>query len=458
MEDPSSGEICGWPAGRSQENNMTYWKSLILMTAALMVGGFGCAEGTSKEDLLAQKTDSGWIGADSYEVGGIVRGVVQHPGTGSFDGLAFDENLQAQLVDKQIKFIKVTAERKGWRFNQLADSVNILGITTDDNGVTIEYEAVVDLLGRFTGRLPSLNDIDPRLFDATVPMVPTGFSLVEMQSCAATDGSHSIKDMNFHYYFAPDRESCQIEKTSVMVEITEVFDRPLTYPEYDRLLQTQDDDTLGFYAALVPNRGDDDPLGRFQSHADMLEQDLGLTGEDMEGGEYRRYIWRDGDVKMVLDLYNPAELPWMGSFASSFRDKLKTYTLVHYNGHSSYGTKHLLDDPDAFSDAYQIIMMHSCQSYAYYTRQVFRAKATSFDPSGFDLADIIATGKSSYPSGAPKTLRVLLSALMKGMTSIQRNRPADAPDWITIAEDMKGATYGDILYGVAGVRTNRWLP
>ena len=103
-------------------------------------------------------------------------------------------------------------------------------------------------------------------------------------------------------------------------------------------------------------------------------------------------------------------------------------------------------------------MMHSCQSYAYFTRQVFRAKATSFDPSGFDLADIIATGKSSYPSGAPKTLKVLLSSLMDGMIAIQRNRAADAPDWLTIAEGMKGATWGDILYGVAGVRTNRWLP
>ena len=51
-----------------------------------------------------------------------------------------------------------------------------------------------------------------------------------------------------------------------------------------------------------------------------------------------------------------------------------------------------------------------------------------------------------------------MTMMMTGMTAIQRNRPADAPDWITIAEDMKGATWGDILYGVAGVRTNRWLP
>ena len=78
--------------------------------------------------------------------------------------------------------------------------------------------------------------------------------------------------------------------------------------------------------------------------------------------------------------------------------------------------------------------------------------------NGFDLADVIATGKSSYPSGAPKILGVLFRALMNGMDSVLNEDPKAAPDWITIAEDMKGATYGDILYGIAGVRSNQWKP
>ena len=57
-----------------------------------------------------------------------------------------------------------------------------------------------------------------------------------------------------------------------------------------------------------------------------------------------------------------------------------------------------------------------------------------------------------------RELEVLLQALMDGMTAIRRGQPEYAPDWITIAEDMKGATWGDILYGIAGVRTNAWQP
>ena len=71
---------------------------------------------------------------------------------------------------------------------------------------------------------------------------------------------------------------------------------------------------------------------------------------------------------------------------------------------------------------------------------------------------ILSTGKSSYPSGAPKTLRVVLSSLLEGMDAISRGEPEAAPNWLSITEGMKNATWGDILYGVAGVRTNVWRP
>ncbi len=148
-------------------------------------------------------------------------------------------------------------------------------------------------------------------------------------------------------------------------------------------------------------------------------------------------------------------------FANSFRRGHQFLNGVAFKGSARgevYACKHLLDDPDAYSSDYQILVLHSCQSYAYYTRQVFRGKATAQDPQGFDNADVIATGKSSYPGGAPKTLNVLLEHLMRGMESVVTGRPEDAPDWITIAEKIKRSTWGDILYGIAGVRSNIWMP
>ena len=404
------------------------------------------------------KDDSGWLGSDSYEVGALVTSSVTHEASGDWADLATSEELQAQLVDLQLKYAKVTAESHGWRLNQLADTVSVRNIETDGKLVTIEYEAVIDMLGRLNGQLPSLSDITPGLFSAKVPTAPVSFTTTEMNACAKSDGSHSIRDYNFHYYFAPEQEGCDIELSNLVIEITEVFERPITYPEYDQLLQQQGENQYGFMAALVPNRGDEDPLSRFKVHAQMLEQDLGLDGTDSLDGAYRRYEWSQGDVVMIIDLYDPTQVPWSTGFDGSFREKLGAYTLVHYNGHSSYGSKNLLDNPESFSDAYQILSIHSCQSYAYYTRQIFRAKATLEDPSGFALADVLATGKSSYPSGAPPTLETLLSSLMDGMVAIRDGRPESAPDWLTITKRISHSTWGDILYGIAGVRTNTWTP
>lgn len=435
---------------------------------ALTILAFSCAEdldapvdetSVSVDETIDGKPDSGWVGNDSYEVGGVVRSTVQQEATGTWADLAADAALQAQLVDTQIKFIKVTAETHGWRFNQLAETVEITEVTVEEDVVTITYEAVVDMLGRHNwGSFPTLEDIDPLTFSAPVPFDPVGIVSSDIQNCSESDDGHWVSDYNFHYYFKPDLEDCSIPLVNAEVEITEVFERATVYPEYDQLMQPIDEETVGFSAALVPNLGDRDQLDRFNAHADMLEEDLDLEFVLSEDETYRRYTWEEEGVTIIIDLYDPTKIPWTSDFAASFRQRLGEYTLIHYNGHSSYGTKHLLDDPESFTDDYQIIEMHSCQSYAYYTRQVFRAKATEADPTGFALADIVATGKSSYPAGAPPTIRVLLQSLMTSMVAIQAGEPQNALDWYTIVQRMDSSTYGDIMYGVAGARTNVWQP
>ena len=437
-----------------------------LIALLLCLAVVGCAEMDDATDLSAEtatgaddgKEDSGWLGADSYEVGAIVHATVYADATGSWAEIAESAELQAQLVDAQLKFMKNTAESHGWRFNQLADQVEVVEVEIGNGGVAIEYRAVVDMLGRYYSSLPDLEDLDPGSFVAQVPLNPTWFSWSQISSCSEADDGHSAAAYNFHYYFQPDQEGCDILLTDAELTITEVFPRDVVYPEYDQLMQPLHDGTVGFTAALVPNRGDEDPLSRFNAHAEMLEEQLDLEGVLSEDEAYRRYIYSRDGATIIIDLYDPTKIDYTSDLAAEFRERLGTYTLVHYNGHSSYGTKHLLDEPESFSDAYQIIIMHSCQSYAYYTRQVFRAKATEEDPSGFALADVVATGKSSYPSGSPPTLRILFTNLLDGMAAIQRGESDQAPDWLTIADGMDDATWGDIMYGIAGVRTNTWQP
>ena len=431
-------------------------RGLKLLACGLILAG--CADAPMDTQDGTSVKDSGWLGMDSYEVEAVVRGTVLHTATGDWADLAIDPSVQAKLVDKQVKFIKTTAEADGWRLNQLTDSVAVTKVVEEDGKVYIEYEAVIDMLNHLRGGAPTLSELARPKFDALVPLVPDGFTDEDLATCAKGDADHRVGHHNFHYYFKPDNSDCTLVLNTADVEITRVFDRPKVYPEYDKLLQPMDSGRKGFMAALVPNRGDNDPMSRFDAHALMLTRDLGLEGKEMEGGLYHRYSYVLGDAEIIIDLYDPTQVGWGRGFAENFRDQLSKYTFLHYNGHSNYGNKHLLDDPKAFSQDYQIIMMHSCQSYAYYSRQVFRAKATAADPSGFANADVIATGKSSYPSGSPKTLREIFTSLMIGLDMVLAGQPQDAPDWLTISERMSNSTWGDILYGIAGVRTNTWRP
>ncbi len=252
----------------------------LLIASLLSFGLSGCVDEGSGGSIVnpGGKDDSGWIGADTFEVNAVVTATVEEHSWGEWTGLDTDGQLQADLVDTQLKFIKTTAESYGWRFNQLAGDVAIIGVSLNeaDNLVTIEYQATVDMLGRFRGELPALEDIDPIEFSASVPLDPNGFSYTEIQACSEADDGHSAAAYNFHYYFTPQKEGCEIPLFDAAVEITEVFNRPTVYPEYDQLMQDLGDGKIGFTAALVPNTGDEDRMSRFNAHADMLERELDL--------------------------------------------------------------------------------------------------------------------------------------------------------------------------------------
>jgi hypothetical protein len=203
----------------------------------------------------------------------------------------------------------------------------------------------------------------------------------------------------------------------------------------------------------VPAEGDYDPMSRFDVHKRMLETELRITPENIEGGKAVRFTYTKANVAIAIDLYDPTKT----ELTPQFRSALSKYQLVFFNGHSVYGTRDLLTDDASFSDRYQIVMMHSCRSYPYYVRQVFRAKATSEDPSGWANADVVATGESSYPTDSPRTLKPLLEGLLDGMALAESGTGAGAPSWNAIVKKMNDRTSG-IMYGVAGVRTNTWKP
>jgi hypothetical protein len=408
------------------------------------------------------KSDTGWVADTSYEVGADIESTITRAATGSYSDLATNKTKQEELVDDQIKYCKTTMAKRGYHINQLYEKVEIVEVKEEDGKVTLRYKASIDLLHKKSAgaEVPRLEEIDQREFEVKLPLDPTNVKSRNGESCAADWGDHWLAEYNYYYYFAPDKEGCEEEMFIARLSLREVYPVRTVYPEYDKLLGPLDEaqGTVGFRAAILPNRGDDDPMSRHDAHRDMIEHELNLTGEEKDDGKVRRYAYEmevpdRGKVMMIVDLFDPTK----GSFTSTFRKALGEYQLVFYNGHSGYGTKPFLTEADAFSDAYQIVMMHSCRSYSYYSRQVFRAKATDADPTGFVAADVVATGKSSYPYDSPRTLKPLLRGLWKGLHSVHEGKPGQAPSWQSMVGDMNDVTWG-ILYGVAGVRDNAWQP
>jgi hypothetical protein len=384
-------------------------------------------------------------------VDAVIESVVLHEASGSWAELATDEALQRELIDDQLKFVKNGAEWHRYHANQLFDEVEVVSATRDGDVVTIAYRAIFDMLAPLArdAQPPSVEEIDPQRFTVSLPLDPVAAYRDSAGGCA-TDSRAS--GYNFYYYFRPWLETCEIALVEAEIAITEVHPRPTVYPEYDRLMREMGDGSVGFRAALVPAFGDARPSGRFDRHREMLENDLGLTGVEVEPGVHR-FDWAEDGVTIRIDLFDPTE----NDYDATFRQALGDYQLVFYNGHSAYGTRRFLLDEEAYDDDYQIVMLHSCRSYAYYVQQAFRAKATDDDPQGFAAVDFVATGRSSYARDSPKTLRALLTGLMDGMRAIATGREAEATDWLSITTVMNTQVAG-ILYGVAGVRENTWQP
>lgn len=414
-----------------------------------------CAAPAADDAQSGEQADTAWLSDTSYELGASFRSTVIAEATGELADVATSEDAQIAAVDAQWKYAKRQIEAKGYHLNQLADTLRITDKRVDGRKVTLTYEAKVDLIKelRTGAEPPALADLPEKTIALKLPSEPAGaYGRAEGKCHEAVHGDTPSADYNFYYYFTPKAE-CPLAMTETTLTIDQVYERKAVYPEYDRLLDGLGRGRRGFRAALVPATGDYDPMSRFDAHKRMLERDLGLTGASVDDGKILRFsLERDGTT-IEIDLLDPTK----HDLSPSFRAALREYQLVFYNGHSRYGTRDFLTDEGAFSDKYQIIMMHSCRSYPYYVRQVFRAKATAQDPKGWDAADVVATGESSYPTDSPRTLQPLLEGLSAGIAAANARRGQGAPSWLSIVKKMNDKTHG-IMYGVAGVRENRYKP
>jgi hypothetical protein len=424
---------------------------------ATLLAACAYADGDWEGSGPGGKTDTGWVSDDSFEVGARIEARILRTPEGYWADLATDPSLQEELLDTQLKYAKRTAKRGGYVLNQLVYKVRDLQVAELENGdIELRYVASVDLVRHNGGApVPELEELPQLDFEAPLPLDPTDVMARVGLDCASDWGEYTVRENNYYYYFNPDQPECDLELTIGNLTIEKVFPRKTVYPEYDRLLNPlPDSDNLGFRAALFPTLGDDDPDSIHAGFKNVLENRFGLEGEWSADG-YQRYRWvRDG-AEMVIDLYDPQRLGWY--FKSVFQQALASYQLVHFAGHSNYGTRDLITTAEAFMNDYQVFMMWACYSYAYYARQVFRAKATVDDPDGFAAADFVGTAPTPYFSDEDEAIEYLLRGLMDGIAAVSRGEEEAAPSWVDIIAGMNRYSW-DRPYGAAGARDNLWQP
>lgn len=424
--------------------------SVLCAFAALATAVVACSDSNVGSDEL---DDTEWIGANSFEVSTRFSSSIMHRAAGQYTDLATDAELQAEVIGTHISYAKTAMDRQQFKLNMLPDAILSTEVSVDGDMVTIHYEASVDMIrSKVHGvDVQAPEDLPKSRFQVKLPADPVGVYAAAGKECASNYGSYTLTEYKYFYYFDPTAPNCDIALVDGTIDVVAVYPNPKVYPEYDRLLNDLDDGRRGFHAAILPNYGDHDPKGRFDMHREALNRALAMEPE--ETPTYHRYNWTKDGATIVVDLYDPTK----GSFTNTFHQALGEYQLVYYNGHSNYGHQAYLSNPDAYSDDYQILGMHSCQSYSYYAHQMATGKATASDPTGFVNSDMIATGRSSYPSDSPDVLVVLLDGLMSGLGAMVNDKPESAPSWQDIGDRMM-AVAPSILYGIAGARNNAWQP
>lgn len=422
----------------------TFVSPMLVVLAATLAACSSDPAGSQQQD------DTEWIGANSVEVNATIRSSLLHPATGAYAELATDEELQSELVGRHVTYAKNPLEDSRFYLNMEPDKILSMQVTTEGDMVRITYEASIDMVLP-ASNVESVDDMSVTHVDARLPVDPVDVYARGGTACASDYGDYILNESKYFYYFDAYKEGCPVELVDAAIDVVTVYPNPIVYPEYDRLLNDMGDGTSGFQAAILPNRGDDDPMDRYNNHRRELSRALGMEPEAQDG--FERYRWSKDGVTIVVDLFDPTD----GWFTADFHAALSNYQLVFYNGHSNYGNQPFLDKPEVYSDAYQIIGMHSCKSFSYYAHQVATGKATADDPTGWRNADMVATGRSSYPGDSPYVLAALLDGLMDGLRAVVAGTPAEAPSWQDIGEDMSRVA-PSILYGVAGARHNAWQP
>lgn len=444
------------------------------------------------------KADTGYVGNRAAEIEATLAGKVKVNVDKTNDELteiasklkadprSWEHRDITSQVTEQLKYARNSLKAQKLNLNLEGGSPTFTEIEVVEGGLVLHYEVEIESLIKMKDLEEDgleASDLVGREIAAQVPFLPEGLFDRLDKDCTRdpdTGGSVDPADLGAHnlfYYFAPDADGCELspdELTTASYVVHSSLDAPTVYPEYDLLTADGKVSMVAIFGQIEHGELKPNDWG-FLSFNDMTREfrSRGFrtreTFSDDRGHKLEKTY--PGGLVVTIDMYTPHniadEVP-RDEADAMFRELIKTHEVVYYNGHAFYGSLNVLDDPAVYPEGvYQVINMDACWSYAYYTKQIFRNRATDADPDGYAFTDVINNTEPGI-TGSERTAVVLYDALFKGAAAQFSGGDASIFSWNNIVEYMNEHAEARArlrtthpnpeIYGVSGVSTNRWSP
>jgi hypothetical protein len=468
-----------------------------LLVAACASSGEEDVDMPDFESFADGKEDTAYIGSRAAELNAVFTGTVRVlvPGKTPAELATLADTIKANpsswehrditgQVTEQIKYARNALKTEKLNLNLEGGSPTFSAITVIDGGLELAYEVSVESLVKFKeleaqGLQPA--DLVGKVVESRLPLVPAGL-LERISNQCATDpdapgAEVPVADLGAHnlfYYFDTSRAGCPLgdgDLVTTRYEIRSSLDAPIAFPEYDRLVADKKV-TMGIVFGQI-------------EHGDLQTNDWGFISfnamtrafrdkgfrvtSQLEGGNGHKLAKTyTGGLVVEIEMWNPKSFADHVDRAQSnetFRSVMKRNEVFYYNGHAFYGSLTVLDERTAYpEDTYQVLFMDACWSYAYYTKQIFRNKATESDPTGYALVDVVNNTEPGI-TGSEHTAVVLYDQLFTGAAKANARQSTRLYSWNNIVKYMnehaerraeaRGGDHPDPeIYGVSGARDN----
>jgi len=454
----------------------------------------------SFEDFADGKVDSGYIGSRSAEMEALFSSTlrVNLPGKTATELQAIANTLKTTPTDQSVRDIvyQVTQHSKFARNALRANkfTLNLEGgeptftnVTVEAGSLLLAYSVKIESLVKYK-ELEAMgltaSSLIGQQVDMKMPLVPEGLLTRVGTKCSsdfdenrAAVPTDELRIDNMFYYWDPARTGCTLAATDLAdghYKVTSLNPTISVYPEYDKLVADGKVTMVQIYGQIEHGDLTSSDWG-WHSYNDIKglltsQQGFKVTQTFPDNKGVRLEKTMPNGLKVEVDMLTPVSFadhvdPAVSNAA--FRDAMRTHELVYYAGHAFYGSLTVLDEPTAYpANTYQIIFMDACWSYAYYTKQVFRNKATASDPLGWALVDVVNNTEMGI-TGSERTAAVLWQNTLAGADAVFAHKSAKRYSWNNMIQymnehaqrraDASGEKNPEI-YGASGVRTNVYKP